>query len=101
MSKKLDVNYLKLKFKNRNSNIKNILLNQKIISGIGNIYASEILYRSNIDPLKKARCLNDIELKKLRKQIFEVLKEAVKNGGTTIKDFRQPSGKLGYIFNKN
>lgn len=100
LSKKLDVNYLKLKFKNRNSNIKNILLNQKIISGIGNIYASEILYRSNIDPLKKARCLNDIELKKLRRQIFEVLKEAVKNGGTTIKDFRQPSGKLGYFQQK-
>ena len=41
-----------------------------------------------------------LELKKLRRQIFEVLKEAVKNGGTTIKDFRQPSGKLGYFQQK-
>ena len=53
LSKKIDINYLKAKFKNRNSNIKNILLGQKIISGIGNIYASEILFRSKINPLKK------------------------------------------------
>lgn len=100
LSKKIDTKYLKSKLQNKISNIKNILLDQKIISGIGNIYASEILFRSKVNPLKEGRLLNDFEIEQIKKNIIVVLNEAIQNGGTTIRNYKQPSGKLGYFKQK-
>jgi len=77
------------------SEIKRILLDQKKIAGIGNIYASEILFRATISPWKKGSDLEKGKIKKLFKAIPEVLQEAIEKEGTTISDFRNPEGDSG------
>ena len=86
-SKDLTVSYLKEKYKRISLPIKTTLLNQDIIVGIGNIYADEILFLSGLNPLKKAKDLNDDELAKIIKYTAKVLKNAIKKGGTTIKTY--------------
>lgn len=86
-SDKLTVNYLKDEFKNIKLPIKTTLLDQKIIAGIGNIYANEILFLSNINPLKKTNELKDKELKKIITNTRIVLDKAILNNGTTIKSY--------------
>ena len=65
--------------------IKQILLNQKIISGIGNIYANEILYNAKISPFTKGCSLNTLEIKKIIKSIKKILRMAINSGGSTLK----------------
>ena len=72
-------------------------MNQKIIAGIGNIYANEILFLAKVHPLKKIKLINNQTIKRLVYYIKYVLKEAIKNGGTSLKDFKAPDGKLGYF----
>ena len=79
----------------RKKNIKNFLLDQKIVSGIGNIYANEILYKSQISPMKSVRKLSKIELKKIIEFSKITLKDAIKYGGSSIKDFKSVSGGGG------
>ena len=87
-------------FSKKTTIIKNALLDQKIICGIGNIYASEILFYSKIHPLKKVNNLCKDEINSLLQNINIILSKAVLNGGTTIKDYKQPNGKLGYFKQK-
>ena len=87
--------YLKNKIKNRKKNIKNFLLDQKIVSGIGNIYANEILHKSQISPMKSVRKLSLIELNKIIKFSRIILNNAIKFGGSSIKDFKGVSGGGG------
>ncbi len=75
--------------------IKQILLNQKIIAGIGNIYASEILFDSKISPLTLGKNLDISLIMKLIKSIRKILKKAIKYGGSTIRDYRSADGTLG------
>ena len=75
--------------------IKQILLNQKIIAGIGNIYASEILFDSKISPLTLGKDLEISLIMKLIKSIRKILKKAIKYGGSSIKDYRSTDGTLG------
>ena len=100
LSKSLKYDFLKTKFSKKTILIKNALLDQKIICGIGNIYASEILFYSKIDPLKKVNQLSKDEINSLLHNINMVLSKAVLNGGTTIKDYKQPNGKVGYFKQK-
>ena len=100
LSKSLKYDFLKTKFSKKTILIKNALLDQKIICGIGNIYASEILFYSKIDPLKKVNQLSKDEINSLLHNINMVLSKAVLNGGTTIKDYKQPNGKVGYFRQK-
>ena len=100
LSKSLKHDFLKTKFSKKTIFIKNALLDQKIICGIGNIYASEILFYSKINPLKKVNQLSKNEIDSLLFNINLVLSKAVLNGGTTIKDFKQPNGKVGYFKQK-
>ena len=89
--------YLKNIFQNKQTNIKTGLLDQKIIAGIGNIYANEILFKAKIRP---DRIVNQLSLNDLNLIIIstkEILKNSIKKGGTTIKNHRQPNGKLGYF----
>ncbi len=75
--------------------IKQILLNQKLIAGIGNIYASEILYDAKISPLVLGKKLEISLIMKLIKSIRKILKKAIRYGGSTIRDYRSIDGTLG------
>lgn len=75
--------------------IKDFLLDQRKIAGIGNIYASEILFRSGIHPERKLLTLTDIEKRNLFITIPAVLDEAIRHQGTTIRDFVQTNGEKG------
>ena len=95
LDKEFNLEYLKSKIKNRKKNIKNFLLDQKIVSGIGNIYANEILYKSKISPMKSVRKLSAIELIRIIKSSRIILNNAIKFGGSSIRDFKSVSGGGG------
>ncbi len=92
---KFSLKYIYNFFKKKEKNIKNFLLDQRFVSGIGNIYASEILYLSNINPNKKAKLLNKKECQKIIINSKKVLRDAIKKGGSSIKDFKNTSGTKG------
>ena len=98
--KKFNINYLKKKLKGKSKNIKNYLLDQKFVSGIGNIYASEILFFCKINPSVESRKLSLENYKKLIYYSKYILKSAIKKGGSTIKNFTNTDGKFG-SFQKN
>ena len=95
LDKNFNLKYLKKSILFRKKCIKSILLDQKIISGIGNIYANEILFHSGLNPRKKGIKLKDFELKYLYKYSKLVLKKAILKGGSSIRDFRNTEGDKG------
>jgi len=99
-SKSFNLIYVKNYFKKKIKNIKNFLIDQKFVSGIGNIYASEILYLCKINPTKKVKNLKKEDFKKIICNSKLVLKNAIKFGGSSIKDFINVSGKKGTFQNK-
>ena len=94
-NKELTKAYLKEKFKNKRLPIKTVLLDQEIISGLGNIYANEVLFKSQISPFKKANLLSDLEIEKIIKSSKEILSDAIKLGGTTIRSYTSSLGVSG------
>ena len=98
-SKLFNYSYLLKSFKNKKKNIKNFLLDQKFVSGIGNIYASEILYYSGIDPFKEANKIAKHECKKIINFSKIVLQDSIKKGGSSIRDFKNTSGIEGLFQN--
>ena len=82
-------------FKRRTGPIKSLLLNQKIIAGLGNIYANESLYRAGIHPKRRPVRLPLKSMQKLHGTIREVLQEAIGHGGSSIDDYRRPDGQKG------
>ena len=92
---KFNSTYILHFFKGKIKSIKNFLLDQKFVSGIGNIYANEILFLSKINPDKKVCLLKKNECKKIIDNSRKVLTEAIKKGGSSIKDFRNISGQKG------
>ncbi len=100
MSSSFNINYIFSSLKNKEKNIKSFLLDQTFVSGIGNIYASEILYLCMIKPCKKAKCLNKNDLKKVLINSRKVLINAIYKGGSSIRNFKNISGKKGE-FQKN
>ena len=99
-SSKFNYEYLKNKLINKEKNIKNFLLDQNYISGIGNIYANEILFYCKINPLKKSKKLGKNQITKLIKNSKLILNLAIKLGGSSIKDFKNISGISGLFQNK-
>ena len=95
LNPKLDCQYIYDRISKSEVPIKQILLNQKIISGIGNIYASEILFDAKISPLTKGRNLKISNISKLILSIRKILKKAIKFGGSSIRDYRTADGTLG------
>jgi len=89
------VNYIYSKLRGKQKNIKNFLIDQNFVSGIGNIYASEILFLSEINPTKKAKNLKKNDCKKILINSKKVLLEAINKGGSSIKDFKNISGNYG------
>ena len=96
---KFNTNYIYNNLKNKKKDIKNFLLDQNFISGIGNIYASEILYLSKINPAKEGKSVNKAECKKIFDNSKLVLLNAIKKGGSSIRDFKHLSGKKGSFQN--
>lgn len=88
------------KIHSRQQNIKSALMDQKIIVGIGNIYACEILFRAGVSPWKRASRINQESLEKIILQTRVVLQEAIDRGGSSIQDFKNTAGHLG-DFQKN
>ena len=89
------LDYIYSKLRGKQKNIKNFLIDQSFISGIGNIYASEILFLSKINPTKKAKNLKKNDCKKILTNSKKVLCEAINKGGSSIKDFKNISGNYG------
>ena len=86
--------------KNKKSPIKNIIMNQKYIVGVGNIYASEALFMSGIHPSRLGKDITKRDCEKLVHAIKSVLKKSIKLGGSSINDHTMISGKMGYFQNK-
>jgi formamidopyrimidine-DNA glycosylase len=83
--------------KKPNGKIKTVLMDQEIISGIGNIYSDEALWASSIHPLQKVKDISEAQLKLLFKNIIKILTESIKVGGDSMSDYRNPlGGKGGY-----
>jgi formamidopyrimidine-DNA glycosylase len=94
-SSTFNLKYILDYFVNKNKDIKSFLIDQKFVSGIGNIYASEILFISKINPTK---CVIKLSKEECRKIIFfskSILNKAIKKGGSSIRDFKNTSGKKG------
>ncbi len=82
--------------KKREGRIKQVLMDQIVIAGIGNIYSDEILWRAKIHPFKDISKLSDDELEKIYKAMKKILPLAIKLGGESISDYRRPSGEKGF-----
>lgn len=96
----LTVDYLLKHFKNKKLPIKTVLLDQSIITGIGNIYDDEILFLSKINPFRKACDISSDECGKIIKNTYNVLEKAINLGGTTIKSFTSSEGVHGMFQNE-
>ena len=95
LDKNLTEEYLYKKFNKSDVLIKQLLLNQYIVAGIGNIYASEILYDAKISPLRKGKSLKKYHIGTIIKSIKKILRKAIKHGGSSINDYVAPDGTLG------
>ena len=84
-------------FKGRNTPVKSALLDQGIIAGLGNIYVCEALFRAGISPKRKAGQIAAPRVAALVPIIRTVLEDAIRAGGSSLKDFRQANGELGYF----
>jgi formamidopyrimidine-DNA glycosylase len=84
-------------FRGRKTPIKSALLNQKLLSGVGNIYADESLFRARVRPRRRAASLTRDELDRLYKSVQEVLKEAIALGGSSISDYVDSDGEEGFF----
>jgi formamidopyrimidine-DNA glycosylase len=89
--------YLKRTLADRKQAIKLLLLDQRIVAGLGNIYVCEALYRSGISPLRAGGAVSLAMLKRLVPEIKAVLTESIEDGGSTLRDYARPDGELGYF----
>lgn len=94
-SDKLTIEYLLDKFKDKTMPMKSCLLDQSIISGLGNIYVDEVLFKSGINPLRKPNSITKDECGKIISSSKEILTNAIKEGGTTIKSYTSSLGVTG------
>jgi len=97
LSEVFDAGHLKHAFVGRKQGPKTLLLDQRIVAGLGNIYVCEALHRARISPLKPAGRISAPRLGKLVDAIKAVLGEAIEAGGSTLRDYAQADGALGYF----
>ena len=95
LSTKFNMGYFKNYIMGKERTIKDLLMDQKFISGLGNIYVNEILFFSGIRPAKKINKLKDFEIRKIVKFSKKIISKAIILGGSSIKDFSSTSGKKG------
>lgn len=89
--------HLAARLKGRATPIKTALLDQHVIAGLGNIYVCEVLFRAQISPLRLARDITAQDVARLVPIIRDVLAEAIAAGGSSLRDYRQADGELGYF----
>lgn len=95
LNESTDFSALTLKFKKLQAPIKTALMNQKLLVGVGNIYASEVLFRTKVNPLKKCSKLKTEDYSRIWGEVKIVLGEAIKKGGSTIDNYRNGFGEEG------
>ncbi|HEY2781403.1 MAG TPA: bifunctional DNA-formamidopyrimidine glycosylase/DNA-(apurinic or apyrimidinic site) lyase [Steroidobacteraceae bacterium] len=100
LSAAFDADYLFRVTRRRNVAIKQLIMNSQLVVGVGNIYASEALFRAGISPRRAARRLTKAEALKLSRAIKAVLKDAIRIGGTTLRDYVNADGEPGYFSQK-
>ena len=93
--KNFNLSYFERSINGKNRQIKDLLINQKFVSGIGNIYASEILFLSKINPDKIIKLLTKDECRRIILSAKTVLLKAIKKGGSSIRDFKNTEGQKG------
>ena len=94
-SKKFNVKYFKEFTQKRKKNIKNLLMDQSFISGLGNIYVNEVLFMARIRPIRSCNDLSQHEIKKIISSTKKILKFSISKGGSSVKDFKNALGKSG------
>lgn len=94
-SKKFSLKYFEKFVQNRKKNIKNLLMDQTFVSGLGNIYVNESLFMSRIKPSRTCNSLNQNEIKNLILNIKKILKLSISKGGSSIRNFHNTLGKSG------
>lgn len=97
LSKDFTPKFLEKILKSRKGPVKVALMDQTLVVGVGNIYASEALFDAGIDPTISAQSIDLERIKRLTKSIQKVLKSAILAGGSTLKDYRKTNGDLGYF----
>lgn len=97
LTDEFNADYIALKAVNKRVAVKQFIMDNKIVVGVGNIYANESLFNARIHPTRSAGKLNTVEWALLVDEIKQVLDMAIKQGGTTLKDFAQADGKPGYF----
>ena len=97
LGNRFDEAYLVAQLKGKMTPIKSALLDQRIVAGLGNIYVCEALWRAGISPKRKAGQLSTKRVASLVPIIRDVLAEAIEAGGSSLKDYRQADGELGYF----
>ena len=94
-SKKFNRLYFEKYINNKKKNIKNLLMDQRFVSGLGNIYVNEALFMSKIHPSRSCKSLSKFEITNLIFNIKKILKNSISEGGSSIKDFISSGGKSG------
>jgi formamidopyrimidine-DNA glycosylase len=84
-------------FRGRKTPIKAALLNQKLLHGVGNIYADEALFRAGVRPLRQAAKVTRVEMERLRVGLVEVLRQAIALGGSSVSDYVDADGMRGFF----
>jgi formamidopyrimidine-DNA glycosylase len=95
LDKDFTFEYLRYKFMTKNKKIKQVLLDQDVVAGLGNIYADEVLFEAGILPDRSAKSLSDDELRELHISIRKVIKEAICHRGTSFRDYVDGEGEKG------
>lgn len=97
LSSEFDADYLYHTTRNRNATIKSVIMNSHVVVGVGNIYANESLFKSGINPKRTANKISYQRYQILVEEIKRILSAAIKQGGTTLKDFTRENGQPGYF----
>jgi formamidopyrimidine-DNA glycosylase len=97
LSAAFDAEYLFAVTRRRSVAVKQLIMNSQLVVGVGNIYASEALFRARINPRRRAQRLNRVQTHALVQAIKDVLAEAIKIGGTTLRDYVNADGLPGYF----
>lgn len=92
--------HLAVAFKDRVAPVKALLLDQRVVAGLGNIYVCEALHLAHIDPARAGGTISKPRLARLVDAVREVLAAAIEAGGSTLRDYARPSGELGYFANQ-
>lgn len=99
LTEEFNVKYLAEKLSNKLSSIKQLIMDNKVVVGVGNIYACEALFLAKISPLRSGKSINKNEVALLVKSIKQVLEQAIELGGSSISDYKHADGSLGYFQN--